>query len=92
MSRTMSDPLSQRRRATQQRAEVLLAAVREAARLILEEEGPKGLTTNRIAERAGVSIGSVYHYYPNKESIVTDLFDIVRCVQIPIQRQIIIIP
>lgn len=37
---------------------------------ILEQDGPAALTTNRIAEVAGVSIGSLYQYFPNKEALV----------------------
>lgn len=75
MTQDKDDPLSLRRPATQRRAVILLQSVREAARQILEQDGPSGLTTNRVAERAGVSVGSVYHYYPNKDSIIADLFD-----------------
>lgn len=75
MSQRSSDPFAPRRPPTQRRAQVLVESVREAAKQILEEEGPEGLTTNRVADRAGVSVGSLYHYYPNKESIVSDLFE-----------------
>ncbi|MCA9504141.1 MAG: TetR/AcrR family transcriptional regulator [Spirochaetaceae bacterium] len=68
-------PLARRRPPTQRRAEVLVQSVREAARQILEADGAEALTTNRVAERAGISVGSLYHYYPNKESIVADLFE-----------------
>jgi len=75
MSQRSSDPFAPRRPPTQRRARILVGAVRQAAREILKEEGPEGLTTNRVADRAGVSVGSLYHYYPNKESIVSDLFE-----------------
>lgn len=75
MSSRHSDPLAPRRPPSQRRAHVLVAAVREAARRILASEGPDALTTNRVADLAGVSVGSLYHYYPNKESIVADLFE-----------------
>jgi AcrR family transcriptional regulator len=39
----------------------------------LTELGWKGLTTNAIAERAGVNIGTLYQYFPNKEAIVNEL-------------------
>src|ERR1700727_2297544 len=42
----------------------------EASARILESEGLRGLNTNKIAARAGVSIGSLYQYFPNKDSIV----------------------
>lgn len=41
-----------------------------AAELVLERHGPGGLTTNRVAEAAGVSIGSLYQYFPNKQALV----------------------
>lgn len=37
---------------------------------ILEQHGPEALTTNRIADVAGVSIGTLYQYFPNKEALV----------------------
>lgn len=68
-------PPEPRRQPRQSRSKVLVQAVREAGRAILEEEGASALTTNRIAERAGVGIGSVYRYYPNKQAILADVFD-----------------
>jgi AcrR family transcriptional regulator len=50
-------------------------AVREAGRLELEEFGPEKLTTTRIAERAGVSVGSLYQYFENKEAILRAIYD-----------------
>jgi len=47
----------------------------EAAARVFEERGYAGATTNRIAERAGVSIGSLYQYFPNKESILAVLLE-----------------
>jgi AcrR family transcriptional regulator len=49
---------------------VIVEAIVEAGRRILEVEGASALTTNHIAERAGISIGSLYRYFPNKESVV----------------------
>jgi AcrR family transcriptional regulator len=48
-------------------------AIVTAADRVLVAHGAEGLTTNRIAELAGVSIGSVYQYFPNKEAIVRAL-------------------
>ena len=42
----------------------------EAAAQILERRGPAGLTTNDVAERAGVSIGTLYQYFPGKTAIL----------------------
>jgi AcrR family transcriptional regulator len=42
----------------------------EAAARILEQHGREGFSTNAIAERAGVSIGSLYQYFPQKEALI----------------------
>ncbi|HRP98739.1 MAG TPA: helix-turn-helix domain-containing protein, partial [Rhodocyclaceae bacterium] len=57
-----------RRSPTQSRATATLRAIREAALRILKEEGHARLTTNRIAEVAGISIGSLYQYYADKHA------------------------
>lgn len=48
-------------------------AILQAAAHILEEEGFEGYTTNAIAARAGVSIGSLYQYFPNKDAVTAAL-------------------
>ena len=60
-----------RRKPKQERAVALVDAVVEATAQILREGGPEAATTNRIAERAGVSIGSLYQYFPNKTALYT---------------------
>lgn len=64
-----------RRQPRQERSRVLVQAVREAGRLLLAEEGHEALTTTRIAERAGVSVGSIYQYFENKEAILAAIYD-----------------
>ncbi len=54
-------------------AALLVKSVLDAAVQLLVAHGQQGLTTNRVAERAGVSIGSVYEYFPNKEAIIAVL-------------------
>lgn len=49
---------------------MLVATILEAAVRILAEEGAPRFTTARVAERAGVSVGSLYQYFPNKASIL----------------------
>ncbi len=58
----------------QERGRQAVAAIEQACLQILEKEGPRHLTTNRIAEVAGVSIGSLYQYFPNKESILAAVY------------------
>ncbi len=62
-----------RRSPTQSRAAATLKAIREAALRILKQEGHARLTTNRIAEVAGISIGSLYQYYSDKHAIAADI-------------------
>jgi AcrR family transcriptional regulator len=63
-------PATMRKYPTQERAARTIAAIYEATAQILQAEGDANLTTNRIAERAGFSIGTVYQYFPNKEAIL----------------------
>jgi AcrR family transcriptional regulator len=53
----------------QQRARATVDAIIEAAGQLLVTQGRSALTTNAVAERAGVSIGSLYQYFPNKDAI-----------------------
>ncbi len=62
-----------RKRPAQARSVALVEAILEAAAGILETSGLAALTTNEVAERAGVSIGSLYQYFPNKDAILASL-------------------
>jgi AcrR family transcriptional regulator len=62
-----------RRRPKQRRARQTVEAVLDAVVRLLKRDGCKPITTNRIAEVAGVSIGSVYQYFPDKRAIFTAL-------------------
>lgn len=59
----------------QRRSVQLVRAIREACVRILEEEGADRLTTQRIADVAGVNIASVYQYFPNKEAVLADVYE-----------------
>lgn len=59
----------------QQRSHQVVEAVLEAATRILSKVRLREATTNKIAETAGVSIGSLYDYFPNKNSIAISLID-----------------
>lgn len=66
-------PEPQRRRPRQDRALATQAAIFEASAQILETEGEAGFNTNRVAERAGVSIGTLYQYFADKQAILVGL-------------------
>ena len=57
------------------RSRTIVEAIVAAGRQLLAQDGPGSLTTNRIAERAGVSIGSLYRYFPNKDAILAAVYD-----------------
>ena len=59
----------------QARSRFTVEAILAATTHILVEEGYEKANTNRIAERAGISIGSLYQYFPNKESLLTALMN-----------------
>jgi AcrR family transcriptional regulator len=59
-----------RRKPVQRRAEDTVAIPLEATERVVTKEGFHGATTNHIAETAGVSIGTLYHYFPTKEALV----------------------
>src|SRR5580700_9098597 len=62
--------ISSRKRPKQARSAELVAAILEAAAQVLAKEGAPRFTTARVAERAGVSVGSIYQYFPNKAAIL----------------------
>lgn len=62
--------ISARKRPKQARSERLVADILEAATRVLARDGAHRFTTARVAEAAGVSVGSLYQYFPNKESIL----------------------
>lgn len=66
-------PMSPRKIASQQRSQATVEALLDATARILVREGYDRASTNRIAAVAGVSVGSLYQYFPNKESLVAAL-------------------
>jgi AcrR family transcriptional regulator len=65
--------LAPRKLAKQARSEATVEAIIQAGAQVFERHGYAAASTNRIAERAGVSIGSLYQYYPNKDAILLEL-------------------
>jgi AcrR family transcriptional regulator len=64
-----------RKTPVQARATVTVEAICEATIQVLLTHGAERLTTTRVAERAGVSIGTLYQYYPNKRSLLFAVFE-----------------
>lgn len=64
-----------RKHASQERSRATIDALVEATRRLLVREGFDKASTNRIAQEAGVSVGSLYQYYPGKEALVAAVID-----------------
>lgn len=65
--------LRPRKKPTQARSKATVEAILGAAAQVFRRQGYAASTTDRIAERAGVSVGSVYQYFPNKDSVLVAL-------------------
>lgn len=72
---SVAEPPKPRKRPKQGRSLVLVEAIQQACLRILEEEGPDRLTTQRIADVAGINIASLYQYFPNKEAVLAQVYD-----------------
>src|SRR5271154_4777544 len=72
-TRIPNQRLTPRKLPRQQRSEATVESILEAAAQVFERHGYAAGTTNRIAERAGVSIGTLYQYFPNKDAILIAL-------------------
>ena len=70
MNRRQTPQISSRKQPQQARSTDLVAAILQAATQVLAKEGAQRFTTARVAEKAGVSVGSVYQYFPNKAAIL----------------------
>ncbi|TFV38840.1 TetR/AcrR family transcriptional regulator [Bradyrhizobium frederickii] len=70
MADRRSRSVSSRKQPQQARSTGLVTAILDAAVQVLAREGAQRFTTARVAERAGVSVGSLYQYFPNKAAIL----------------------
>ena len=70
MTDRKSARISSRKQPKQARSTGLVAAILDAAVQVLAKEGAQRFTTARVAEKAGVSVGSLYQYFPNKAAIL----------------------
>ena len=59
----------------QQRSQQTVDTILQATARVLAKHGYAGTNTNRIAETAGVSVGSLYQYFPNKNALIAALHD-----------------
>ncbi|WKE64748.1 TetR/AcrR family transcriptional regulator [Gallaecimonas kandeliae] len=64
-----------RKRPSQDRSRATVAALIEATAQVLIAHGYHGTTTAKVAQRAGVSVGSLYQYFPNKDALVVALIE-----------------
>jgi AcrR family transcriptional regulator len=67
------DCIVSRKLPRQGRSKTLVAAILEAAIHVLADGGIRGFTTARVAEKAGISVGSLYQYFSNKAAILFQL-------------------
>ncbi len=70
MADRRSSSISSRKQPKQARSTELVSTILEAAVQVLAKEGAQRFTAARVAERAGVSVGSLYQYFPNKAAIL----------------------
>ena len=70
MTATVQTALRPRKRPVQARSETTVLAIYEASIQVLLSVGYHKLTTTRIAERAGVSVGTLYQYFPNRQALI----------------------
>ncbi|TNE48051.1 MAG: TetR/AcrR family transcriptional regulator [Deltaproteobacteria bacterium] len=71
----MPTAVTRRRKPKQARSREKVERILSAARSILVNEGPIAFNTNRVAKEAKVGVGSLYEYFPNKESIAQRLLE-----------------
>ena len=64
---------SMRKKPQQQQAKLIVDHILQAAQICIVEQGLMHITTPKIAEKAGVSVGSLYQYFENKEEIIQEL-------------------
>jgi AcrR family transcriptional regulator len=69
----VTSTLQPRKSPRQARSTATVATILEAATRVLAKESLAGFNTNRVAEVAGVSVGSLYQYFPNKAALITSL-------------------
>lgn len=69
------DRHAKRKVPVQRRSLATVGCIKQAALLLMKAEGLSNLSTDRIAEKAGVSIGSLYQYFPSREAILVAIYE-----------------
>jgi AcrR family transcriptional regulator len=64
-----------KRKPVQVRSRKIKADIMEAAHEVMRVRGVRAITTNAVAELAGVKVGSIYDYFPNKEAIIAEIYE-----------------
>lgn len=76
MSEGAAEAVSERRRKPiQKRSRAMVEKVLESTRELLRQEGIDSLTTDRVAAHAGVAVGTVYRYFPNKQAMIYAIYE-----------------
>src|SRR5882724_11093457 len=75
MAKSATSPRTGQRKPTQARSRARVESMLKAASTLLGEVGYDGLSTNLIAERAGVPVGSIYQFFDGKDDIVAALVE-----------------
>ena len=70
MKRKRAESLNPRKKPQQRRSRVTIDTIFEATIQVLLAQGLDKVTTIQVAERAGVSVGSLYQYFPNKRALM----------------------
>ncbi|MBL9096458.1 MAG: TetR family transcriptional regulator [Alphaproteobacteria bacterium] len=73
MAARKKPPANPRKLPEQDRSRATVEAIVDAAARVLVKHGYDAFTTNRVAEKAGVSVGSLYQYFPNKDALLSEL-------------------
>src|SRR6266478_151293 len=75
MAPNPDSPFKPRKRPVQARSEATVSTLFEASIQVLLAVGYRQLTTTRVAERAGVSVGTLYQYFPNRQALIAAVIE-----------------